>query len=299
MPLGKYLRLNWELYLLLLPGTLLVLVFKYIPMGGLAMAFQDFDIFEGFGGSRLVGFGNFVRVFGDEYFYTVFLNSLIISLLKLVWVFPLPILLAIMLNEVRNLRYKKTVQTLVYLPHFLSWSIVYGIFYALLSFDGPFNSVMSSVGLDRIPFFIDARFFRSVLVGSDAWKTVGWGTIIYLSALTAIDQELYQAAKTDGANKLQQIFHITLPGILSTVVVMLVLRLGSLLNAGLDQIFIMYNPTVYNVADIIDTYVYRKGLGQMEYSYGAAVGLFNSVISFTLVMASNYAAKKKFGRSMW
>lgn len=290
---------DWELYLLLLPAVLLVFIFQYIPIGGLVMAFQEFDIFEGFFASPWVGLAQFQRVFGDPYFYQTLWNSLWISVLKLAVTFPLPILLAILIDQLNNLFFKRTVQTLIYLPHFLSWSIVYGIFLAILSYDGPVNQFLALLGLDRVPFMVTPSAFRSVLVFSEAWKEVGWGTIIYLSALTAIDPGLYDAAKIDGAGKLQQIRHVTLPGLVPTIMVTLVLRMGGLLSAGFEQILIMYNPTVYNVADVIDTYVYRVGIGQMEFSYGAAVGMFNSTVSFLLVISANLFARKKFGRSIW
>jgi putative aldouronate transport system permease protein len=296
---AQYLLQRWDLYILLLPGIALTIVFKYVPMYGVLIAFQEYEIFDGFANSRFVGIEHFRKLLSDRYFYTVFLNSLSISLLKLIWIFPLPIILAILLNEVKNKYFARSVQTVIYLPHFLSWPIVYGIFYALLSRDGPLNDLLVLVGLDRVTFFISPRFFRSVLVASDAWKGVGWSSIIYLAALTAIDKELYEAADIDGAGRFRKMRYITLPGILSTIMIMLVLRLGSLLSAGFEQIIIMYNPTVYDVADVIETYVYRTGLGQQNYSYAAAVGLFNSVISFILVVSSNMMARKNFGRSIW
>ena len=299
MPLGKYLSTHWDLYLLLLPGILLTLLFRYVPMYGLVIAFQNFNIFKGFSKSPFVGLANFQKLLGDSYFYTALKNSFLISFYKLVFTFPLPILLAIMIFEVRNTAFKRVVQTLVYLPHFLSWAVVYGIFYSILSLNGIWNDITDFLGFGRISYFITPSVFRGTLVLTDAWKEVGWGCIIYLAALTAIDPCLYEAARIDGAGKIQQILHVTLPGIASTIVVMLVLRLGSLLSAGFDQIFIMYNPTVYDVADIIDTYVYRQGIGQMNYSYSSAVGLFNSLVSMVLVLSSNAVAKKCFGYSMW
>lgn len=297
--LRQYMRTHSDLYVLLLPGILLTLLFKYVPMYGLVIAFQDFNIFKGFSGSPFVGLTHFRKLFTDSYFYTALKNSFIISFYKLVFTFPLPIILAIMIFEARNKVFKRTVQTLVYLPHFLSWAVVYGIFYSILSLNGIWNDFTDFLGLGRVSYFITPSVFRGVLVLTDAWKEMGWGCIIYLAALTSIDPSLYEAARIDGAGKIQQIMHVTLPGIMSTIVIMLVLRLGSLLSAGFDQIFIMYNPTVYDVADIIDTYVYRQGIGQMNYSYSSAVGLFNSVVSMVLVLSSNAVAKRCFGYSMW
>lgn len=297
--LRQYMRTHSDLYVLLLPGILLTLLFKYVPMYGLVIAFQDFNIFKGFSGSPFVGLTHFRKLFTDSYFYTALKNSFVISFYKLVFTFPLPIILAIMIFEARNKVFKRTVQTLVYLPHFLSWAVVYGIFYSILSLNGIWNDFTDFLGLGRVSYFITPSVFRGVLVLTDAWKEMGWGCIIYLAALTSIDPSLYEAARIDGAGKIQQIMHVTLPGIMSTIVIMLVLRLGSLLSAGFDQIFIMYNPTVYDVADIIDTYVYRQGIGQMNYSYSSAVGLFNSVVSMVLVLSSNAVAKRCFGYSMW
>ena len=297
--LRQYMRTHSDLYVLLLPGILLTLLFKYVPMYGLVIAFQDFNIFKGFAGSPFVGLTHFRKLSTDSYFYTALKNSFIISFYKLVFTFPLPIILAIMIFEARNKVFKRTVQTLVYLPHFLSWAVVYGIFYSILSLNGIWNDFTDFLGLGRVSYFITPSVFRGVLVLTDAWKEMGWGCIIYLAALTSIDPSLYEAARIDGAGKIQQIMHVTLPGIMSTIVIMLVLRLGSLLSAGFDQIFIMYNPTVYDVADIIDTYVYRQGIGQMNYSYSSAVGLFNSVVSMVLVLSSNAVAKRCFGYSMW
>ena len=297
--LRQYMRTHSDLYVLLLPGILLTLLFKYVPMYGLVIAFQDFNIFKGFAGSPFVGLTHFRKLFTDSYFYTALKNSFIISFYKLVFTFPFPIILAIMIFEARNKVFKRTVQTLVYLPHFLSWAVVYGIFYSILSLNGIWNDFTDFLGLGRVSYFITPSVFRGVLVLTDAWKEMGWGCIIYLAALTSIDPSLYEAARIDGAVKIQQIMHVTLPGIMSTIVIMLVLRLGSLLSAGFDQIFIMYNPTVYDVADIIDTYVYRQGIGQMNYSYSSAVGLFNSVVSMVLVLSSNAVAKRCFGYSMW
>ncbi len=290
---------QWDLYLLLLPGVAATLLFRYVPMGGLLIAFKDYNIFDGLAESPFVGLKHFARLFQDRYFVTTLWNSFIISFYKLVFIFPMPVILAVLLNEVRGRAFKRGVQTMAYLPHFLSWSIVYGVFYTLLSMDGPVNDILAAFGAERIPFFIRPAVFRGVLVVTDAWKSVGWGCIVYLAALTAIDPQLYEAARIDGANKARQIFHVTLPGIASTVVVMLVLRLGSLISAGFEQIFIMYNPTVYSVADVLDTYVYRTGLGQQNFSYASAVGLFNSVVSMTLVLGSNWAARRFFGHSIW
>lgn len=295
----KFIKGNWDLYVMLVPAIFLTLLFKYVPMTGVLLAFKEYNIFDGFFQSPWVGFGQFSKIFTDPYFYKVLSNSLLISFYKLIWIFPLPILLAVLINELRSTAYKRYIQSVIYLPNFLSWAIVYGMFLTVLGTDGPVNNVIHYLGGERISFFINKSLFRSLMVGLEAWKSVGWGTIIYLAALTGIDQEQYEAATLDGANKFKQILHITLPGILSTVMVMLVLRMGQILNAGFEQILIFYNPLVYDVADIIETYVYRIGLGQQEYSFGSAMGLFNSVVSLVMVVSSNAVAKKFFKRSLW
>ncbi|WP_426348533.1 ABC transporter permease [Alloiococcus sp. CFN-8] len=291
---------DWDLYLLLIPGILTLLLFKYTPMYGLIIAFQDFNIFKGIMASEWVGFANFQRLFSTPEFVNVFKNTLIISLSKVIFLFPLPILMALLMNEIKNLLFKKTVQTVIYLPHFISWVIVYGLFVNLLSAnDGIINTIIVALGGEKIPFFMDSSVFRPLLVFTEGWKESGWSTIVYLAAITGIDQEQYEAARIDGANKFQQIKSITLPGIAPTIVLMFILRLGSILEAGTEQIMVMYNPTVYNVADVIGTYVVRVGLGTMDYSFSTAVGLFNSVVAFVLVVTGNYLAKKYTEKGIW
>ena len=291
---------DWDLYLLLIPGLLTLLLFKYTPMYGLVIAFQDFNIFKGIMGSEWVGMANFVKLFSSPEFLNVFKNTLIISISKVIFLFPLPILMALLLNEIKNMLFKKTIQTVIYLPHFISWVIVYGLFVNLLSAnDGIINSIIVSVGGKPIPFFMDSSVFRPLLVFTEGWKEVGWGTIVYLAAITGIDQDQYEAARIDGASKFQQIKSITLPGIAPTIVLMFILRLGSILEAGTEQIMVMYNPVVYNVADVIGTYVVRIGLGTMDYSFSTAVGLFNSVVAFILVVTGNYLSKKFTEKSIW
>ena len=289
----------WQYYVLLFPALALILLFQYVPLYGLQIAFKDFKIFVGIKESPFVGFDHFRRVFNDAYFYKVLGNTLVISFYKLVFLFPLPVILAIQLNEVKNNLLRRSVQTVVYLPHFLSWVIVSGLFVSILGSDGIVNQILSPF-MDRpIRFLMDRNWFRSVLVFTEGWKGVGWSAIVYLAAITGIDPQLYEAAIVDGANKFQRIWHITLPGISPTIILLLILNIGSLLEAGFQQILVMYNPMVYSVADIIGTYVYRVGLGQMNFSYGAAVGLFNSVVAFILIITGNQLAKRLAGRSIW
>ena len=291
---------NWDLYLIAIIGLLYLVVFKYLPMGGIAIAFQDFNLFDGISGSPWVGLENFKRLFGSADFYKVFRNTLLISVYKLVFLFPLPIILALMLNEIRNMAFKKITQSVIYIPHFLSWVVVAGIFTTLLSpSTGIINNVLAAMGFERISFFTSNTWFRSVLVATAGWKESGWSAIIFIAAIAGVDQELYEAAYMDGAGRFKQMLHITLPGISSTIVLMLILKLGQILDVGTEQVLMMYNPTVYDTGDVISSYVYRMGLGKMEYSFSTAVGLFNSVIGLILVVSGNYLSKKFTGSSIW
>lgn len=291
---------NYQLYLMLIPGLLFLFIFNYLPIGGIWIAFQDYNIFKGVFGSEFVGLDNFRRLFSSSDFMVVFRNTLIISILKIIILFPLPIILAILLNEIKNAVFKKTVQTVIYLPHFLSWVIVSGLFINLLSVHGGFvNEVIKTLGREPISFFTSKQHFRGLLIFTEGWKEIGWGTIVYLAAITGIDQEQFESAKIDGANKLQEIIYITIPSISPTIILMFILRLGRILEAGTEQILVMYNPVVYEVSDVIGTYVYRVGLGTSDYSFSTAVGLFNSVVSFILIIIGNRLAKKWFDSSIW
>lgn len=291
---------DWDLYLLLIPGILTLFLFKYTPFYGLLIAFQDFNIFAGIAESEWVGLDNFRRLFSSKEFALIFQNTLVISITKIIFLFPLPIFIAVMLNEIINTKFKKAVQTVIYLPHFISWVIVSGLFINLLSINGGIiNKVIESLGGQPIGFFMDKEWFRLLLVFTDGWKEVGWGTIVYLAAIVGIEQEQFEAAKIDGANKFQQIMNITIPNIAPTIILMFILRLGNILEAGTEQILVMYNPIVYEVADVIGTYVFRVGLGTSDYSFSTAVGLFNSVISFVLIVSGNKLTKKYFGKSIW
>lgn len=293
-------RKNFDLYLLLIPGLAFLLVFKYIPMYGVIISFQDFNIFAGILGSDWVGLANYQRLFSDPEFYNVFGNTLIISLAKIIVLFPLPIVLAILLNEVRMGTFSKVVQNILYLPHFLSWVIVAGLFTNILAEGGGLvNQVIRFFGGETISFLQDNFWFRIVVVFSAGWKEVGWNTIVYLAALTAIDQEMYEAALIDGAGRIRRIISITLPSILSVIILLFILRVGNLLDAGFEQILMLYNPIVYETGDIIGTFVYRQGLGKMDYSFATAVGLFNSVVALILVVGGNALSKKILQRSIW
>lgn len=289
-----------DLYLMMIPGLAFLILFKYVPMYGLTIAFQDFNIFAGITGSEWVGWANFQKLLGSSEFYQVFTNTLLISIYKLVFQFPIPILFAILLNEMRSMFVKRTIQTVIYLPHFLSWVVVSGLFVSILSTPGGLlNQVIQALGGEPIAFMMEKRFFRSVVVTSNIWKDAGYGAIVYIAAISGIDQEIYEAARVDGAGRIRQIIHITIPGLASTIVLMFILRLGQLLNAGTEQILMMYNPVVYEVGDVIGTYVYRMGIGKMDYSFSTAVGLFESVVGFILLMSGNFLCRKLVNRSIW
>nr|WP_246315835.1 ABC transporter permease subunit [Paenibacillus foliorum] len=288
------------MYILLVPGLLFLLLFKYTPMYGIVIAFQDFNIFDGIAGSKWVGLEQFQKLVHSDEFIQVFVNTLLISFYKIVLLFPIPIAVALLLNEVRRMFFKRTIQTIIYLPHFLSWVIISGLFINILSPSGGLlNQLIRSFGAEPISFLLDNGFFRSVVVFTAGWKEVGWNAIIFIAAIAGIEQEQYEAAAIDGAGRIKQMFYITLPGILPTIVLMFILRIGHLLDAGTEQILTLYNPVVYQTGDVIGTYVYRMGLGKMDYSFSTAVGLFNSVVGFLLIIFGNMLSKKLLNRSIW
>lgn len=294
------LKQNTDMYLLLLPGVALLLLFKYVPMYGILIAFQNYNIFEGISGSDWVGFANFVKMFQSAEFYQVLWNTLALNIYKIIFMFPVPIILALLLNEMRCAFYKKTVQTIIYIPHFLSWVVVGGLFVTILSASGGIvNNMIKMFGGDAIPFMTSNRWFRSVLVVSATWKEAGYNAIIYIAAISGISQEIYEAAKMDGAGRVKQMIHITLPELAPTIILMLILRLGEILISGTEQVLMMYNPVVYETGDIIGSYVYRMGIGKMEYSFTTAVGLFESLVGFILVLGGNALSRKTLGKSIW
>ena len=299
------LRRSMSMYALLIPGILLIFVFKYTPMYGLIIGFKKYNIFGGsnpfdaIAQSPWVGMQNWNNLWQQSKFHQVIINTLAISVLKIIIGFPVPIILALMINEVRQTALKRTLQTIMYLPHFISWVVVGALFMNIMSTSGIINQIIAALGGEQLRFFMDNHWFRWILLFTSVWKNAGWNTIVYLAAITGIDPQLYEAARIDRANRLQQIWHITLPGIASTVVVMLILRLGSLMDAGFSQVIVMYNPTVYASGDIIDTYVYREGLGKLNWSTGTLVGMFNSIINMVLVLGSNALSRKYTKRSIW
>jgi putative aldouronate transport system permease protein len=279
------------------------LIFDYIPMFGIIVAFKDISPFEGVSAiftNDWVGFKHFVRFWNSYYFWNVMRNTLLISGYKLLIGFPASILLALLLNELRNAVFKRIVQTISYLPHFISTVVVAGLAMMVLSTDGGLvNAIIVQFGGEPIHFLGNPSYFRSVLVISHVWQTIGWGSILYLAAMTGIDPGLYEAAKMDGASRIRQAWHITLPGIAPVIVILLILSIGGLLNAGFEKVLLLYSPAVYEVADIIDTYVYREGLSKLDYSFATAVGLFKNVLAMFLILGANYMAKKMNQTGIW
>ncbi len=302
--LSASLRLLWKyrvLYLMLLPGLIYYALYRYAPMGGAIIAFKDFNVMRGMFDSPWANpwYKHFKAFYDSPYFAQILRNTFLISFYKLAWGMLPGILLAVMLNEVRVKFARSIVQTVTYLPHFLSWVIIYGISLSLLSeTSGLINMwIKDSIG-HSIPFLSSTDWFRSILVGTEIWKDTGWSAIIYLAAIAGIDPALYEAARVDGAGRMRSIWHVTLPGIRSVIILLLILKLGHMLDAGFDQIYIMYNIHVYPVADIIDTWVFRTGLEELNFSLASAVGLFKSVIGFVLVVIANSIAKR-WGEQVW
>lgn len=283
---------HWMLYVMILPAVIYYIVFKYIPLMGSVIAFQDYKILRGILDSPWVGLENFRTLFNYQDFYLVLRNTAIIAFYQLIFQFPAPIILALLFNEVRHLRLKKTVQSFFYFPHFLSWVVVGGIIFELLSGAGIINSVRALFGYEPILFMQKEQYFRPIVILSGIWKEVGWGTIVYLAAITAINPSLYEAAIIDGANRWRQAIHITLPLMFPTILVLFLLNIGNFLELGFDQIFNLLTPMTYSVGDIIETYVYRAGVLQGQYSLTTAIGIFQSVVGFILLWIFNRLAKK-------
>lgn len=296
----NYFLKYWQIYSMILPGILFFIIFRYIPIFGSVIAFQDYNVFSGILGSEFVGFKHFVNLFTYPEFSRILSNTILISLYQIIFGFPAPIILALLLNEIRKMFFKRVVQTVIYLPHFLSWVIVGGLVISALSPNyGVVNELLNSLGLQKIFFMQNPEYFRGIVVISGIWKEVGWGTIIYLAALAGINPELYEAAEVDGAGKFRQVFCITLPALLPTIMVLLLLRIGNVLDLGFEQIYILLNPLVKVKGDIIDTYIYEVGLLSFQYSYTTAIGIFKSVVGLVLIVGANQLSKKLTGSSLY
>ncbi|WP_239635402.1 sugar ABC transporter permease [Paenibacillus sp. H1-7] len=288
----ELIRDRW-LYLMLLPGVLYFLVFRYLPMWGLVIAFQNYMPFLGIMKSEWVGFYHFKYLFTGPDFWMLLRNTVVLAVYNIFFFFPLPIIVALMLNELRHEWFKKVVVSLIYVPHFLSWVIVVSFFYIFFTIkDGIVNELIQTFGFDKIHFLDSAAWFRTMVTLEVIWKETGWGTIIFMAALAGVNPQLYEAARMDGANRLQQLYHITLPSIRSTIVILLILRLGSFLDTGFEQIFLMLNALNREVGEVFDTYVYTVGIQGGQFSFSAAVGMFKSVVGLLLVLITNRLAKR-------
>lgn len=293
-------RRNKAIYVMLLPVIAYYLVFHYGPMYGVLIAFQDYNLAKGIWGSPWIGFENFERFFSSYNFARTVINTLAINILDLLFGFPAPIILALLLNEIHWNPFKRLVQTVTYMPHFISTVVVVGILFDFLARDGVINSLLVSVfGLPPAAYLQLPDWFRPLFVGSGIWQHIGWGSIIYLAAISGIDPEQYDAAMVDGANRLQQMRHITLPGIMPTVIILLILRIGTMMTVGYEKILLMYNPVTYETADVIATYIYRQGVLQGDYAFSTAVGLFNSGINFALLVFANWFSRQVSETSLW
>ena len=289
----KDMRRDHLLYYMAIPGILYFIVFKYLPMGGVVIAFQDFHPFTGFLNSPWVGFKHFERLFTDYDFITLMRNTLMLSLFQIVFAFPAPIILALMLNELRREWFKRSIQTLVYIPHFMSWVVVVAMFFVLFeSEQSAFQLLLERLGFEKFTIMMSSDLFRPMYILQVIWRESGWGTIIYLAALTAVSPELYEAAKMDGANRFRQIWHITLPGIRSTIVILFLLKLSDILELSFEHVYVLINSLNRDVAEVFDTYVYRVGLINGQLSYATSVGLFKGLVGLLLVLVANWLAKK-------
>ncbi len=295
-PFGTRVRFDWARhkwkYLMILPVLVYLALFCYRPMYGVIIAFKNYRPTLGIAKSKWVGFGNFAKFFRDYYFPRIMRNTVLLSLRTVVWGFPMPILLALALNELRGVKYKRVVQTVTYIPHFISLVVVCAIIRQFSLSDGVFNDIRAFFGMSRTALLQQPAFFPAIYVASGIWQQVGWSSIIYLAAITAVDPNLYEAAEIDGAGRLRQVWHITIPGILPTIVILLILRMGSILSVGYEKIILLYNESIYETADVISTYTYRRGLIAADYSYGTAIGLFNSVVNIFFLLVTNRISRK-------
>lgn len=292
-------KYKWLYLCFALPVLLYYVVFKYIPLYGLQIAFRDYKVTKGIWDSAFVGFRNFFEFFDSIYFWRLIKNTLTISILDLIIGFPIPIIFALLLNEINGKRFKKTIQTITYLPHFVSTVVICGLLVNFLASDGLINTVIEFFGGERSDLLMNKDAFRTIFVGSNIWAGFGWGSILYISALAGVDQAQYEAAYIDGAKRFQRMIYVTLPGIMPTIVIQFILKIGGLMGVGSEKILLLYSPLTYETADVVSTYVYRKGLIDADYSYSTAVGLFNSVINILLLIIANKLSKRVSETSLW
>lgn len=291
---------NKYLYIMILPIIIYYIIFSYIPMIGIVVAFKDYTPAKGIFHSEWIGFRNFVDFFNSYYFWRLIKNTFLLNFYDLIFAFPIPIIFVLLLNEINNSLFKRFVQTVSYMPYFISLVVVVGLIADFTNSNGAITDLLNKLfGIEKINLLGEPKYFRSIYVLSNIWQYMGFNSIIYLAALSGIDQELYEAAMIDGAGRLRQTWHITLPGILNTIIILLILRIGNLMSVGFEKILLMYSPSTYEVGDVISTFVYRKGLQEFNYSYSTAVGLFNSTINFILLLTANKLSKKMVGNSLF
>ena len=297
--LGRNIKAHPYLYLMFLPVLAYYIIFHYWPMYGIIIAFNDYKPMKGIFGSDWVGFKHFQTFLYGPYFWRLLRNTLSINIGMLVFAFPLPILFALLLNECRSVTFRKVVQTVTYMPHFVSSVVVCSLMLIFCRSNGILTSMLGTFGAPRTNLFTIKEYFQPLYIGMNIWQELGWDSIIFFAALTSIDASLYEAATVDGAGRWRQMWHVTLPGIAPTIVILLILRIGNLMSLGWDRIYLLYNSMIYETADVISTYVYRTGLQQMQYSYSTAVGLMNSVVNVILLLSANYISGKITESSLW
>jgi putative aldouronate transport system permease protein len=298
-PLRLELKRNSALYIMIIPPVVLIILFSYLPMFGVMIAFKDYNLALGVLRSPWVGFKYFIQFFNDPFFGRIVSNTFILASLGILIGFPAPIIFALFVNEIPGTRFKRIVQSISYLPYFISTVVIISLLMILFSPDGIVNSFIAAIGAETQVFFSDSKWFRPLFIGSGLWKGVGFGSIIYLAAMAGVNPELYESAMIDGAGKLRRMWSITLPSIMPTIRILFILEMGGLFDVGFEKVFLMYNPAIYRTADVISTYVYRRGIGNMEYDYATAIGLLNSVISFILVFVSNKVSRRMSGEGLW
>ena len=297
--LARDIKKEPEMYIMILPVLIYFILFHYKPMYGVLMAFQNFSPRLGITGSEWVGFDHFVNFFNDVYFFRILKNTLVISFSSLIFGFPMPIIFALLLNEVRNKYFGKAVQTISYMPHFISLVVICGMIKTFTADNGLITQLLLKVGIDTGTMLADSKLFVPIYIISQIWQSTGWDAIIYLAAISGIDQELYEAAEIDGAGKWKQLFNITIPSIVPTIVILLIMRVGSIMSVGSEKILLLYNPGIYETSDVISTYVFRKGLLEFSWSYSTAIGMFNSVINMLLLIFANTVSKRATESSLW
>ena len=290
---------NRALYIMIIPVLLFYILFHYKPMYGAIIAFMDYNPRLGIKGSDWVGFEHFIRFFQSPYFFRVLKNTVLLSVYGIIWGFPAPIILALLLNEVRQMKFKKTVQTITYLPHFISLVVVTGIIKDFTQSTGFINDIIVAFGGERTSLIQNPALYRTIYIVSDIWQEIGWGSIIYLSALSGIDQQLYEAASIDGADRFKKLINVTIPSIMPTIVIMLILRLGQILGSSYEKTILLYNEATYETADVIASYIYRVGIIERNWSYSTAIGLFNSAVNLIFILAANKISKKFNDTSLW